>query len=343
MMKNTRKILKFLEQKGNSISPLLILTHDYPDADALASAFAFQYIAEKKFGIDSRIAYGGVIGRPENREMVRLLKIPARKLRGIDLKRYANVALVDTQPAFKNNSYPANRDATIVIDQHQSAAAPSSELTVVDTNSGATSVILAKLLLTLKIPVPVAVGTGLVYGILSDTLNLLRASRTDVRIYRDLLPYCDMQILARIQNPPRSKRFFATLAKGIEKAKVAGGLIVSHLGTVENPDLVSQMADFFLTYQHCKWAFCTGRHKGSLRLSLRIADSRYSAGEILRQVVEQRVEAGGHGPIAGGRIRVGLEVPEKKWRNIENSVNYRLCKTLKIGKRYQFHNLFKPS
>jgi len=73
------ELSRYLEENKSRLSPLLILAHDYPDPDALASAYALQYLAELKGGIHSRIVYGAVIGRIENQEMVRLLKIPARR------------------------------------------------------------------------------------------------------------------------------------------------------------------------------------------------------------------------------------------------------------------------
>jgi len=77
---------------------------------------------------------------------------------------------------------------------------------------------------------------------------------------RALLPFCDMRILAHIQNPSRSRKFFTTLEKGIKDAMVCQKLIVSHLGWVENPDLVSQITEFLLTYKGMRYAFCTGRY-----------------------------------------------------------------------------------
>ena len=73
------ELSNFLEINKDRLSPLLILMHDYPDPDALASAYSLQYLAELKGGIRSRIVYGAVIGRIENQEMVRLLKIPVYK------------------------------------------------------------------------------------------------------------------------------------------------------------------------------------------------------------------------------------------------------------------------
>lgn len=78
--RHARRLLGFLSKRRDSIFPLLILTHNYPDPDALAAAFALDCLAEG-YGIQTTIAYGGVIGRAENRAMVRILKIPVRKVK----------------------------------------------------------------------------------------------------------------------------------------------------------------------------------------------------------------------------------------------------------------------
>jgi nanoRNase/pAp phosphatase (c-di-AMP/oligoRNAs hydrolase) len=69
-----RRLLRFLRRRRGGLSPLLILTHDFPDPDALASAFALQHVAQSAFQIQSRIVYGGELGRTEKKMMVRLLR-----------------------------------------------------------------------------------------------------------------------------------------------------------------------------------------------------------------------------------------------------------------------------
>src|SRR5687767_9192412 len=44
----------------------LILTHDNPDPDSLASAVALAFLLEQRAGVECRVAYGGIIGRAEN-------------------------------------------------------------------------------------------------------------------------------------------------------------------------------------------------------------------------------------------------------------------------------------
>jgi nanoRNase/pAp phosphatase (c-di-AMP/oligoRNAs hydrolase) len=45
---------------------LLILTHNNPDPDAIASAVALNFLLANKLGVESHIAYEGIIGRAEN-------------------------------------------------------------------------------------------------------------------------------------------------------------------------------------------------------------------------------------------------------------------------------------
>jgi nanoRNase/pAp phosphatase (c-di-AMP/oligoRNAs hydrolase) len=337
-----RHLLRFLARRGQAISPLLILTHDYPDPDALASAFALYHLAEKVCGISARIAYGGVIGRMENRAMTSILKMPLHKLRPTDFAKYDHIALIDTQPAFQNNPFPKNRKATLVIDQHVSLDKPLAELALIDNTCGATSVILAEALFHLHAPIPVRVATALVYGILTDTMNLYRANRPElIRIYLRLLQNCDLKALAEIQNPTRSRRFFTTLGKGIRNAAVRRGLIFAHLGAVENPDLVSQVADFLLSYRRISWSMCTGRFKGKLHISLRTEKTSMQAGEILRDILENRGQAGGYSTVAGGSFRVGEAAPEETWKETEDSVTTRLFKRLRIPVTGDLHYPFR--
>jgi len=339
---NAGKLLDFLSRKRDSLSPLLILTHDYPDPDALAAAMALSYLADHYFDITTRIAYGGVIGRSENRAMVRILKISAHKLRPEYFKKYKNIALVDTQPKFKNNSFPEKRKATILIDQHSYNFAPSAELAIVDTGCGATCVIVAQALLMQGDPIPTKIATALVYGILSDTMDLYRAHRPDViETYLSIISYCDLKMLAQIQNPTRSRRFFVTLHRALNRAIVYRRLLVSHLGTVENPDLVSQMAEFLLTYEKVQWSFCTGRYHGRIYVSLRTSISNVHAGEILRSIFDNPKNAGGHAAIAGGSLKVANDPSEELWQETEQTLQHRLFRKLRRSVNAKFQKPFQ--
>lgn len=341
--KNGKKLLRFLAHKKESISPLLIVTHDYPDPDAIATAYALQYLAERAYGIKSRIVYKGIIGRVENRAMVNFLKIPIHKIHSTDIVKYDHAALIDTQPDFENNPYPRNRKVTMVVDQHPYVKKPFSEFMIIDTECGATSVILTQALLLSGLEIPKRIATALAYGILSDTLNLYRAHRADIiQTYLDILPLCDMRALIRIQNPPKSKKFFSTLNRGLQGARAFRGVIISHLAEVEHPDLVSEIADFLLTYKGMERSLCTGRYKGKLHVSLRSNRPTDETPEILRDIFNDRKEAGGHDRVAGGSFYVaGKDRNESRWQDAETVLVARLLKRLRLPSQADFYAPFQ--
>ncbi|MGH8016581.1 MAG: DHH family phosphoesterase, partial [Candidatus Zixiibacteriota bacterium] len=232
----------------------------------------------------------------------------------------------------KNNSLPAKITPLLVIDQHQSLEKPKAGLAIIAPKIGATSVILANALLSLNKPIPAKVATALVYGIATDTNNLFRvAGRETIEVYTSLLPFCDMKALAKIQSPQHPASFFKTMGKVIQDAIVSGRLISIHLGVVDNHDLIPQFAEFLYTYRGATVSFCTGRYHGFLRMSLRTSKSSEPAGEILRQIVNDPSEAGGHGTVGGGMIKVGAKADETIWQELEQTLTGRLKLRLRIG------------
>lgn len=336
-----RQVLEFLHQNRATLSSLLILTHDFPDPDALASAYGLHYLAKVGFGIESRIAYRGEIGRMENRAMVRLLRIPIHRFRSTWLNRYDGTALVDTQPAFSNNPFPENRRAALILDQHPAKVTPGADLAIIDPDCGASCVLVAQALLQSGIPIPNRLATALAYGILTDTLDLYRARhQVVVETYLRVLQNADMRMLARIQNPVRPRRFFSTLARGIGEAQLYRRLVVTHLGAVDTPDRVAQVAEFLLTYRRARWVLATGRHRGRLHASLRSALRDAEAGPVLRGAFECPEDAGGHGPTAGGSCRLKPDAPEARWRAREKDLANQVIKRLRIPARIDPHRPF---
>lgn len=313
---------------------MLILTHDHPDPDAVASAQALAHLVKGICRASCRIAHGGIIGRVENQTMVRILKIPVRPLRRkSDLRRFRSVALVDTQPGFGNNPFPKDATAALVVDHHPRLRANGAACAVVDTTAGATSVILAEALLRAGGTIPTDLATALVYGIVSETQDLSRETRDrDIAAYRKLFPLTDIRSLALIQNPQRPEDFFRTLRSSLENAFTAGPLIGAHLGVVSTPDLVSQTADLLLTCEGMRWAFCTGRYLSRLHVSIRATRPGLHAGRLLQGVLGEKERAGGHWSMAGGSIALRAPVREGAWRRAEREVTKRLLRRIRLGR-----------
>ena len=53
--------------------PVLITTHANPDPDALASGKAISHLLKTKWGIPTKLIYIGLVGRAENRAILKML------------------------------------------------------------------------------------------------------------------------------------------------------------------------------------------------------------------------------------------------------------------------------
>jgi nanoRNase/pAp phosphatase (c-di-AMP/oligoRNAs hydrolase) len=330
-MSEPDRIVSYLRKNRQKIKSLLVMTHDYPDPDSIASAFALYYLAVEKFDIRARIVYSGTLGRIENKTMVRLLRIPLHKYRRRDIAKSSHIALVDTQPGFDNNSLPDGISPAIVIDQHLALGRPRAELRLVEKDCGATSVLLARSLLSAYKEIPLRLATALTYGILTDTRNLVDAKRHDIiPTFMKTLGFADVDVLSRIMSPERSQNFIATVGRGICDARILGKLLVSHLRDVRNPDVVAYVADYLIKARGVDVCLCTGRYGNTLRISLRTRTSEMRADRLIRRIVDEPSQAGGHGNIAGGMIRLTRNPAEKQWREKERTLGRRLRGELRI-------------
>ena len=102
----SQKYLELLREAVADTGSILILPHNNPDPDAIASALALQFVLREKLGVNSSLAYQGIIGRAENRSLVRYLEHPFQHITSLDWSALVPVALVDTQPGAGNVSLP---------------------------------------------------------------------------------------------------------------------------------------------------------------------------------------------------------------------------------------------
>ncbi len=286
-----------------SCKNLLIVLHNNPDPDALASGMALKHLLETLFGLKASIAYGGIIGRAENKTMVRLLKIRLKRLNRVRLKRYDCVAVVDSQPGAGNNNWPHQKRCQLVIDHHPKRRNLKADLDFIDTHIGASATLLVEWLDAAKIPIPGNIATALLYAIRSETQDLGReAGDRDIAAYRIVHPRASMRQLAKISHPKRPRMYFQTLALALERTFIFRHLIFAHLGAVHAPEMVAEIADLLLQHQRISWCLCSGRYNNEMIISMRSSNPKARAGKIIKKLVPNPDMAGGHDMFAGGKI-----------------------------------------
>src|SRR5262249_101391 len=119
---SSRGALTALLQALDRSGPIVILPHDNPDPDALASAAAITYMVASLLTKESQIVLGGIVGRAENRAMLTYLNIALVPASEVRFNGETGVVLVDTQPGRPNNSLPDGVTPVAVIDHHPAYA-----------------------------------------------------------------------------------------------------------------------------------------------------------------------------------------------------------------------------
>jgi nanoRNase/pAp phosphatase (c-di-AMP/oligoRNAs hydrolase) len=309
--------------------PIVILPHDNPDPDALASAATLAFLFRELAKREATIALGGIVGRAENRAMLTYLNINLIPVSSIEFGAETLVGLVDTQPGRSNNSLPEGVTPTVVIDHHP-AYADYAAVSFLDlrTDYGATSTILAEYLRESRLPIDAKIATALFYGIAAETQDLGReATAADVAASMFLYPYTNKRRLAKIENARVPKEYFKGFRDAIEEAKVYDKVVISVLHDVQYPDMVAEVADFLLRLDGIEWAAAMGFYNKWLHVSLRTTNREINAGDLLQKVLGSK-SAGGHDMIAGGRVRV--EEGGVAMEKVAVRIKDRLLKTLGV-------------
>ena len=285
--------------------PVLILTHDNPDPDALASGKALAFLLKQAWGIQARLVYSGVVARAENRALLSELAPEWEYVNLlVNLSSYSAVALVDTQPGAGNNILPLDFVPQIVFDHHHPLREGLSLVRFVDVRPdlGSTVSLIYQYLESAAITPDGDLATAMFYGLQTDTLGLARnATPLDIIIYTKLLGWLDRQKLVKIAQAGLSRVYFRAFSKGLNATRIFGKSIVADLGELHRPDLPAEMADLLIRLDGIQAALCTGYHNATLYLSLRTAIGK-DAGSMVQEIILPPGKAGGHGTIAGGQI-----------------------------------------
>jgi nanoRNase/pAp phosphatase (c-di-AMP/oligoRNAs hydrolase) len=286
--------------------PVLILTHDNPDPDSLASGKALATLFREAWGIPSRLLYSGLVARAENQAVLKRLTPEWEQSDTLpDLKEYTAVAQVDTQPGAGNNRLNTVQPQHIVIDHHYPIREMIDTVTYSDirTEIGSTATMLFQYLEAAGIQPDPILATAMFYGLKTDTRSLSRgASPADEVAFLELLHHLDHQELSKVELASLSLENFRALNRGLHATRLFGRVIVTRLGLMEQPDFAAEMADILIRLQGAHAALCIGQHGDTLQVSLRTEPMGEDAGKIIQQLILPPGKAGGHGTMAGGQI-----------------------------------------
>ncbi len=324
------QMIHLLEDK----TTILITTHRHPDPDALAAGLAMRALLQTQLP-DANVTFAaaGTIGGGLNVAFAQASEIDSiGDLDTLSPTVFDAVILLDTQPHFANNPLPPGLTPAVVIDHHRSLGRrPHCGLCDIRSDVGATSSIVFSYFMELEVPISRDMGALLLFGIESDLAGAAGTpGELDNLALSSLTLIADPRKLYRMRYVDLPQSYYIAYAAGLNNAALYGNAIVTFLDHIDSPEKPAVIADFLLRYDQAEWAVVSGvSQENKLVLSMRTSSPKLSAADVMRKLVRNIGEGGGHRTKAGGSIRLQTAT-EAEINRLREVVRRRLLRALNI-------------
>ena len=316
----TRQRVQQYQRYMDDADRVLILTHNEPDPDAMASGLALRTILR-------RTRQTAVIGclqpvtRPENLRMVKLLDLKIETVTPDQFKEFDKIALVDVQPHYFPGILP---HADLVIDHHPEQPGYNAIFKDIRPDYGSTSTILTEHLRAVDMDISERTATAMLYAIKSDTLFFNRhANRADIDAFSYLYPLADASAIRKMEGAEITAERLDYLIKAWQQGRMMEHVFCAFLGEPPREDFIPSVADFYLQLENVQWTVICGVVNDQFVVSVRNLGYSRNAGDFVRRWFNDIGSAGGHRTMA--KAVVSLESFQKKFGTNEGSrINQRM-------------------
>jgi nanoRNase/pAp phosphatase (c-di-AMP/oligoRNAs hydrolase) len=337
----------------------IIVLQDYPDPDAISSAFVHKLISAQH-DISGDIVYGKQVSHPQNIALIKLLGIPLLPAsEASNLPVYRGSVFVDgqgTNSTLTSRLTEAGVPPIAIVDHHaRQEQMPGAEFVDIR-RVGATATIYAAYLQAGMVELDrsrrdhVVAATALMHGIMTDTNDFINATEEDFGAAAFLGPYFDKGSLAGILRQPRTRKTMDTIQLALRNRILRENYSIAGIGYLRaaDRDAIPQAADFLLTEENVHTAVVYGivisEHEGqrveALAGSLRTNKITLDPDAFIKEVFGRGDTGQFYG---GGRTEAGaFEIPirfltggpneefeQLKWQVFDMQVKQRLF--AKIG------------
>lgn len=278
-----------------------IQTHNFPDPDAIASAFGLQNFL-KYYGIESTLCYYGRIDKLSTRRMLSTFGIEIYSKEELaDMQDEDYIINVDSQ---KNNANVMDLIGKEVacIDHHPTfveADYKYRDIRIV----GSCATLIAEYYKVCGVPLDANTASALCYGIKMDTADFSRGvTDLDVAMFAYLYPNADKDKFASMFSNTMEFEDLKAYGAAIESINIFDNTGFSYI-PFECPDaLIATISDFILALNVVDVSVVYASRDNGLKFSVRSENKSVNAGRITYYALKDIGSGGGHQAMAGGFV-----------------------------------------
>lgn len=302
-----RRLLRLLTGKKN----ILVTTHRYPDPDALASAWALCTLLSAKLpGASVSMSIKDHVAGGVNEAFIRYTNLKLAPWSDAGLADFDAIILTDVQPGVSYSPLPEGVTPLAVIDHHRTPRKPRVPFCDVRPDVGATSSIIFSYFMEVEQAISPDLAATLLYAIESDLAGAAgQPGELDNMALSTLTLRADTRKLYQMRYVDLPQSYYICYASGLANAMYYDTAIISHLDSIDSPEKPAVIADFLLRFEPVQWSMVTAVYEDRLVVSLRTSNARMSAADMIRRLVRDVGDGGGHHTKAGGFVRLESTSP----------------------------------
>lgn len=278
-----------------------IQTHNYPDPDAVASAFGLQYFL-KHHGVDAQICYDGTVEKLSTKKMFEVFGIdvlPAEEIKGMAKEDY--IVAVDSQK-YNANLTDLIGDEVACIDHHPTFIECAYKYKDIRT-AGACATLIAEYFYRTDTPMDASVAAALAYGIKIDTADFIRGvTNLDIDMFAYVYKQADVDKIVTMYTNVMELNDLKAYGAAIDNICIHDGVGFACI-PFDCPDAqIAIISDFILSLNVVDISVIYAVRKDGIKFSVRSERKGIGAGKLIAEVLRNYGNGGGHQVMAGGFI-----------------------------------------
>ncbi len=297
-MTNLDKLVSLL-----SSNHVYIQTHNFPDPDAISSAFGLQKLLKAR-GVDATICYKGKIDRYNTNKMLELFHIEAYDVDTLpQINETDEIILIDAQKGNGNTS-DIIADEVASIDHHPTCTDIQYKFSDIRVNIGACASIIASYFFENKIEIDEDVAEALLFGIKIDTADMTRGvSELDLNMFYQLFQMTERKRINFLASEVLQLEDLKAFASAIESIGIKENIAYANTGKNCPEALIATIADFMLEIVDINVALVYSIKENGIKLSVRGTKSKEcNVGRVIIDALKGIGTGGGHLEMAGGFV-----------------------------------------
>ena len=278
-----------------------IQTHNYPDPDAVASAFGLQYFL-KQHGVEATICYEGTVEKLSTRKMFEVFQIDVLEASQIqDMTEQDYIVAVDSQK-YNANLTDLVGDEVACIDHHPTFIECSYQYGDIR-KAGACSTLIAQYFYQTRTPMDATVAAALAYGIKVDTADFIRGvTELDLDMFAYVYKQADVDKIKIMYHDVLELDDLKAYGAAIDNIYINDGVGFAWI-PLDCPDaLIAIISDFILSLNVVDISIVYAVRRDGIKFSVRSEHGDLDAGKMVANVLKDYGSGGGHREMAGGFI-----------------------------------------